>query len=352
MARGALQVKFPSGLTIQKGTSAATMVAAINEAIKIMGRAQVLDALEKIDWCNSTLGSANPYYQVGTRYDRNVKECDDGIYVNTCSNDKDKKRKLDEFSDILGIKLDVSIVKSPPTNTSAGNRQNIQEKEKEEVRRRIQELWGKPEGPSVSELTQSIELLTHKSCPKEKTIKELEKILSDVIYNNYDIDFDEIIKRITEENKRNFYLWFDYNKRKSTKEPFIKFDIYVSETAKLNLTAIHKAVYLAFLLSEDGEYLQELSFTFFKVLKEIYKQLPDKVMDEKNGIVQKDFDSKTLNGYRTEIRNAIKKHISNNNIVNEFAIEGYKGQLFKIQRSTIGIRNKIVKLFGLQEIIS
>ena len=125
----------------------------------------------------------------------------------------------------------------------------------------------------------------------------------------------------------------------------------MSETAKLELTAIHKAVYLAFLLSEKGEVLDDPSFLFFDELKAIYKRLPDTVKDLENGIVSKDFSTTTLNGYRTEIRNAIKQHISNKNIVDEFAIEGYKGKPFKIQRSTEKLRKEIIKLFGLQSFV-
>lgn len=80
--------------------------------------------------------------------------------------------------------------------------------------------------------------------------------------------------------------------------------------------------------------------------------MPDQVRDTKNGITNKEYIStKTLNGYRTEIRNAIKQHISNKNIVDEFAIEGYKFKPFKIKRSTEKLREDVIELFGLQSII-
>lgn len=230
------------------------------------------------------------------------------------------------------------------------------ENETEEIVRRIQDWENYSDDPSFSDFTHSIEFLSYKAPTKEKTIKDLERILSDAIYNDYDIDFDEIIKRIKAENKRSFNLRFDYDpkdkdKGKDKDKHFTKFDIYVSETAKLELTAIHKAVYLAFLLSEKGEVLDDPSFLFFDELKAIYKRLPDTVKDLENGIVSKDFSTTTLNGYRTEIRNAIKQHISNKNIVDEFAIEGYKGKPFKIQRSTEKLRKEIIKLFGLQSFV-
>ena len=244
------------------------------------------------------------------------------------------------------------------------DRRKVRFKETEDSIRRIQDLENYSDDPSFADLTHSIEFLSYKAPTKEKTIKDLEKILSDAIYNDYDIDFDEIIKRIKAENKRSFNLWFDYypkdkdedkdedkDKVKDKVNYFTKFDIYVSKTAKLELTAIHKAVYLAFLLSVDGERLDDQTPKFYEELKAIYKKMPEKVRDEKNGITNKEYISTTtLNGYRTEIRNAIKQHISNNNIVDEFAIEGYKGKPFKIQRSTETLRNKIIKLFGLQSI--
>lgn len=240
------------------------------------------------------------------------------------------------------------------------DRRKVRFKETEDSIRRIQDLEDYSDDPSFADLTHSIEFLSYKAPTKEKTIKDLEKILSDAIYNDYDIDFDEIINRIKAENKRSFNLWFDYypkdededkDKVKDKVNYFTKFDIYVSKTAKLELTAIHKAVYLSFLLSKYGEILDDPTVGFYEVLKAIYKKLPDRVTDLENGIYSKDFSTTTLNGYRTEIRNAIKQHISNKNIVDEFAIEGYKGKPFKIQRSTEKLREDIIKLFGLQSIV-
>lgn len=235
---------------------------------------------------------------------------------------------------------------------SEEDRRKVRVKETEDIVKRIHDLEEYSDDPSFADLTHSIEFLSYKAPTKEKTIKDLEKILSDAIYNDYDIDFDEIIRRIKAENKRSFNLDFDYYPKDKNKDNyFTKFDIYVSKTAKLELTAIHKAVYLTFLLFEEGQVLDDPSYVFYEILKAIYKQMPDTVKDWENGIVNKDFSTTTLNGYRAEIRNAIKQHISNKNIVDEFAIEGYKGKPFKIQRSTETLRNKIIKLFGLQSIV-
>ena len=232
------------------------------------------------------------------------------------------------------------------------DRRKVRFKETEDSIRRIQDLEDYSDDPSFADLTHSIEFLSYKAPTKEKTIKDLEKILSDAIYNDYDIDFDEIIRRIKAENKRSFNLDFDYYpKDKDKVNYFTKFDIYVSKTAKLELTAIHKAVYLTFLYYEEGQVLDDPTYEFYEILKAIYKRMPGTVKDWENGIFKKDFSTTTLNGYRTEIRNAIKQHISNKNIVDEFAIEGYKGKPFKIQRSTETLRNKIIKLFGLQSIV-
>lgn len=234
------------------------------------------------------------------------------------------------------------------------DRRKVRFKETEESIRRIQDLEDYSDDPSFADLTHSIEFLSYKAPTKEKTIKDLEKILSDAIYNDYDIDFDEIIKRIKAENKRSFKLWFDKAPKEKNHIKFNyypKFDIYVSKTAKLELTAIHKAVYLTFLYFEKGQILDDPTNEFYEILKAIYKQMPDTVKDWENGIFKKDFSTTTLNGYRTEIRNAIKQHISNKNIVDEFAIEGYKGKHFKIQRSTETLRKEIKELFGLPSIV-
>ena len=49
----------------------------------------------------------------------------------------------------------------------------------------------------------------------------------------------------------------------------------------------------------------------------------------------------------------IKGNLSRYNVpqIDEFAIEGYKGKPFKIQRSTEKLRKEIIKLFGLQSFV-
>ena len=259
---------------------------------------------------------------------------------------------VEDIVKALYLKKSTWTSRQPTLIHISEDRRKVQERETEEIVRKIQDLEDGSADLSFSDLTHSIEFLSYKAPTKEKTIKDLEKILSDAIYNDYDIDFDEIIKRIKAENKRSFNLDFDYYPKDKNKDNyFTKFDIYVSKTAKLELTAIHKAVYLTFLYYEEGQVLDDPTYEFYEILKAIYKRMPGTVKDWENGIFKKDFSTTTLNGYRTEIRNAIKQHISNKNIVDEFAIEGYKGKPFKIQRSTETLRNKILKLFGLQSIV-
>ena len=69
----------------------------------------------------------------------------------------------------------------------------VRENETEEIVRRIQDWENYSEDLSFLDLTLSIEFLSYKAPTKEKTIKDLERILSDAIYNDYDIDFEEII---------------------------------------------------------------------------------------------------------------------------------------------------------------
>ena len=88
-----------------------------------------------------------------------------------------------------------------------------------------------------------------------------------------------------------------------------------------------------------------------RTLKKIYNKLQDAVPDEVNGILGKDdfIRDTTINGYRFHIRKEIHKQISNDKIVDKFAIEGKRDQPFTVEKATDDLRKQIVKLFGLEK---
>ena len=134
-------------------------------------------------------------------------------------------------------------------------------------------------------------------------------------------------------------------------------DIYVAEGEeyKLDLTAGEKAVYLTFMLYEDGIRIKETAESSFRsITQKIYNQLPDDNKCEKTaggildtGDVIYEIYEKTLRGDISNIRAEIDDKIANPLIAQDFAIEGFKNKEFGISNSTPELRAQIKQAFGL-----
>ncbi|MCM1222297.1 MAG: hypothetical protein NC548_48305 [Lachnospiraceae bacterium] len=195
-----------------------------------------------------------------------------------------------------------------------------------------------------------------------KVKSTLEDALTESITNGLGLEDEigSIIEKIKREckNKNKYQLEVKFKEKVNEYGGIPKYTglydcrIYVDNSNKeLKLTAIEKAVYLTFMLYENGIRPEYLTPKFFERLRGIYKHLTDTVQDRSDtstGVLVKEFDAKTLNGYRSKIREAIKAYISNKKIVDLFAIEGYKDQPFKIEKATDKIRDDIKNTFGVQ----
>lgn len=206
-----------------------------------------------------------------------------------------------------------------------------------------------------------MEALTKTPPTEAKTLQKLESLISDCVEYGYKIDIESILKSMSEEkvneNKYKLRIEAKLPARSAYRiktVPFEKLDIYISDDDAdiLALSAIEKATYLTFLLYDEGTPLGPvwMKGDFFNLMKKIYQRMPDKVEDTINGgLMDNEFlYVTTLNSYRSEIRAAIKERIKNNHLVNKFAIEGYKSEPFKIEKSTPEIREQIKELFYLE----
>ena len=188
---------------------------------------------------------------------------------------------------------------------------------------------------------------------KAQLYKKLEEIMSEAVYHNYDFDIDKLVSELkvkaTKEARYNFKIEFG---KKTQNSQLYTCKIYVDDSDEpLNLSAIETAVYLTFMLFEDGIKPDYLTPKFYERIRGIYQKLSDTVQDwseTSGGVLVKEFDVATLNGHRSMIRRALKQHISNKNVVDEFAIEGYKNKPFKVGKATDDIRNQIKSTFGVQ----
>lgn len=182
----------------------------------------------------------------------------------------------------------------------------------------------------------------------KKVLKKLEEAFSEIV-NYQDIhkitveDLKAMIKKIREEKDQidEYKLSVDIRPVGEVGNKEVQFFINGSP---LDLKAIEKAVYIMFILHRDGILLIP-NGKLKKELQQIYSQISGRVQDDENGIMGGNFSESTLNSYRTKIRDAIKEHISNSNVVDKFAIEGKKGEHFKIEKATDDLRTEIKKHF-------
>lgn len=188
---------------------------------------------------------------------------------------------------------------------------------------------------------------------QEQMYKQLEEVISEMVYYGYDFDFDDLKRKLKEElaQKDKYKLKIEFDKKTASSAKHIC-KIYVDDTDKpLKLTPIETAVYLTFMLFENGIKPDYLTPKFYDRIRGIYKNLSDTVQDwsdTSGGILVKEFDLMTLNGHRSNIRKAIKTKIANKRIVDDFAVEGEKEQPFKVVKATDEIRNQIKSTFGVQ----
>lgn len=192
--------------------------------------------------------------------------------------------------------------------------------------------------------------LREKPKPYNKVLNIIEDALTECINNGYDIDIEAIKEKIQKEwdNRNKYKLTLLTQKKKDHFNVDCEFYIDDPQTTKpLDLTAIEKAVYMVFILHEDGLILH-VSKHFLELLQKIYSKIKGRVQDDENGVMAGKFSDTALNSCRTEIRKAIKERISNSRVVDEFAIEGLKADKFKVQRATNEIRQQIKDTFDIE----
>lgn len=218
-----------------------------------------------------------------------------------------------------------------------------------------EEVWKSRQDKDADEGIIGMECLT--AAPtKAQVVRKLEQVFTDYIAQGYDIDFNNIIGKLKEEwdNKDRYELTV-HAERRSKGGP-IDCDISVTggnDDSPLKLQVIEKALYLTFMLQENGIKLEYTTTTFWNTARKIYYQLSgNKVMSETDGIMSDKFlesesITTTINGYRSKIRTEIKKRISNERIVDEFAVEGYKNEPVFVKQATSEIREHIKKVFDL-----
>lgn len=219
-----------------------------------------------------------------------------------------------------------------------------------------EEQWKNKQTSAQEEDVLGMGMLTTAPPSQASVTQKFADLISICIANGYDIKIDNIKQRLSNEwtNKDNYQLKVTINKKKRPGYDFYNLtcDVYVSdEEQPLNLSAVEKAFYLAFMVMEEGVTLEDITPAFIDTVRKIYSQMPDKTI-KSGGLMDENFIwsdnlSRTINGYRKNIRTAIEKQISNKLLVDEFAIEGYKNEPVFVKRATPELRAQIKDGFGL-----
>ena len=214
-----------------------------------------------------------------------------------------------------------------------------------------EELWkNRTSLPADEDEFGGMELLSTKPSVS-KMRSRLASVLSDYVEYGFDIDLDEIIKELQNEkaDSETYQLEMDIKPEKRGKN--VEFFVVIKgDRIKLKLSAIEKTFYMMFILKEDGIIIEDIvPKLFLKDARAIYSQMSDRVQDDHNGLMSDDyvFSTDTLRTYFTEIRNALKEFIKNKHTIEKFAIEGYSGKEFKVEKATDEIRDRIHNEFGV-----
>jgi len=180
--------------------------------------------------------------------------------------------------------------------------------------------------------------------------QKFRKMLWECAYLGIDLNINGIVEEV-ELNKtktEGYGLSLQMTQDKTSGK--IDCKVFVGDGLEMKVTAVRKAVYLAFLTLEDGLVIEEATPAFTKRIQNIYRQLPDTEWKDKEegGLLYVDYiQSKTLRGYMSDINSAIAKLVPNGLIAIELSIEGLKEGAFKVMRSTPEIREQIIKAFNL-----
>lgn len=114
----------------------------------------------------------------------------------------------------------------------------------------------------------------------------------------------------------------------------------------IDMDPAEKALYLT-TITQGGFYLSDVSFSFLEEMATIFKQIPGHQEKEKGGMASGKSSSSGIGVMKKHIRDAITSAIGFGPAVDEFAIEGYRGQEVSIRKATEQHKAQIRKYFGL-----
>lgn len=200
-------------------------------------------------------------------------------------------------------------------------------------------------------------LVADKNAP---SLIEMQNKIADLLSRceryGYDIDVEELKNNAREAQRqaREYQLRLDIQTKEwmevTGKERKITVcDIYIvgdNEEHLIDIDPSQKALYLTTIL-QGGFYLYDVTFGFLEDMATIFKQIPGHQEKENGGMASGKSSSSGIGVMKMHIRNAIISAIGSGPAVDEFAIEGYRGQEVSIRKATRKHVAQIKQYFGL-----
>lgn len=200
-------------------------------------------------------------------------------------------------------------------------------------------------------------LVAEKNTP---TLIDLQNKIADLLAKceryGYDIDVVGLKDNVKEAQRqaREYQLELDIQERTwlsvQKKESVITVcDIYIVGDGikhKIDIDPAQKALYLTAIL-QGGFLLSDVSFVFLEDMATIFRQIPGHQLKENGGMASGKSSSSGIGVMKKHIRDAIASAIGFGPAVDEFAIEGYRGQEVSIRKATEQHKAQIRKYFGL-----
>ena len=227
----------------------------------------------------------------------------------------------------------------------------------------------KPVGESVPEMSRkegtiSLEFLQDHS--REKTLLDIRSTFKDNFNFGLGITLEEVLAIYKEEQalKKTYKLdikvrWKKYEefvpgkgmvKKKKMTACDIRLIDNLGTPYLIKLEAMAKAIYLTYLLFENGIAYSQItdSEEFYNIFKQIYMKLPwsQGCPDKFNLEERADLD--TFTNYISKIRKAIQKATNDTYAVEQFAVEGWRKDDYRIAGATVENRDVVRKEFRIK----
>ncbi|MSS18764.1 hypothetical protein [Sodaliphilus pleomorphus] len=179
---------------------------------------------------------------------------------------------------------------------------------------------------------------------------KIRQMLWDIDYLNMgdEINIKSIVDDIIAKKEKQLEYKLSIKASVRQKSGNVDCDIYVGDGIKLEFKAIHKALYMTFLMLENGLKINDVTDEFIELIQKIYNRLPDKSYKDGGLLYSNQMRPSTMRGYISEINRAVVKAIPGGRIGYRFSIvTEERNHPYIIKASTEEIRNQIKELFGL-----